>query len=282
MIRRGRRVVEDVASEAEALPLKAAFAQPAGPGSGGARASRHAGGLPAPIFAFQPIISLATGRIFAHEALLRGPAGEEPEEVFARVAEKLRHRFDEQCRIQAIERAAALGLREALSVNFMPNALYDPETRIERTLWAADKHDISFDRIIFEMTEDERLTDPAHLRRIISAYRAYGFRAAIDDFGAGYSGLGLLANLQPDYIKLDRALVQGLDTDSVRQTILRGILRVTGELGIDVIAEGIETLGERDALAGLGIDLMQGFLFARPSFDCLVPRAALNGLVEVA
>ncbi len=216
--------------------------------------------------AFQPIVSLSQSEIFAHEALVRGPSGEDAASVLGALNEDNRYSFDQKCRVTAIERAAELGIKERLSINFMPNAVYEPRNCIQTTLWAAEKRNFPPEQIIFEITEGERVVDLDHLKRIIAEYKHQGFMTAIDDFGAGYSGLNLLAELQPDLIKIDMALVRGIDQDPVRRKILQGMVSVAQSLGIEVIGEGIETLAERDVLADVGIDLMQGFLFARPQF----------------
>ena len=123
------------------------------------------------------------------------------------------------------------------------------------------------------MTEGEQIHDAEHLKRIFAEYGKQCFTTAIDDFGAGYSGLNLLAEFQPHLLKLDMALTRGIDQDPVRQAIVAGIVLVAQRLGIRIIAEGIESVGERDALIELGIRYMQGFFFARPALDrfCL-PR----------
>jgi EAL domain-containing protein (putative c-di-GMP-specific phosphodiesterase class I) len=113
--------------------------------------------------------------------------------------------------------------------------------------------------------------DHDHLERILTAYRAMGFRTAIDDFGAGFSNLNLLARFQPDLIKLDMDLIRGVDRDRVRRAIISGILKVCGEIGVQVIAEGVETPDEHQALVDLGIGLLQGYLYARPAFEALPP-----------
>lgn len=217
--------------------------------------------------AFQPIVNASTGAIFAHEALVRGPAGEGAWSVLQQVDDRNRYGFDQACRVRAIERAAEFGISERVSINFMPNAVYEPRNCIQRTLWAADKCNMPLDRIIFEFTENERIIDPAHLIRIMREYRHQGFLTAIDDFGAGYSGLNLLAEIQPDLVKLDMALIRGIDQDPRRRSIVSGMLAIARDLGIELICEGIETAGERDALSDLGVELMQGFLFARPVFQ---------------
>jgi EAL domain-containing protein (putative c-di-GMP-specific phosphodiesterase class I) len=242
----------------------------------GSRSCQHCAGRDGGRFdrpftmAFQPIYDRRRREIFAHEALLRTPEGRGPGEILAAVTEESRYSFDQACRVKAIELAARLGLRERVSINFMPNAVYDPDTCIARTLWAADRYDIPVESIVFEFTEGEAITDIAHLRRIVERYRARGFRTAFDDFGAGYSGLGLLADLQPDIIKLDMRLVRGIEADAVRQAIIRAIIDLARGLGITAIAEGVETREEFEWLAGAGIDLFQGYFLARPRFEGLV------------
>jgi EAL domain-containing protein (putative c-di-GMP-specific phosphodiesterase class I) len=113
------------------------------------------------------------------------------------------------------------------------------------------------------------LVDKEHLKRIIKEYKRQGFKTAIDDFGAGYSGLNLLAEFQPDLIKLDMELTRRIDSDEVRQAIVRGILGVCQALQIEVVAEGIETIAEFETLRGMGVPYMQGYLLARPGYEQL-------------
>lgn len=222
-------------------------------------------------FAFQPIVDLASGGAFAHEALVRGPNGESAASVLSKVDDANRYNFDQRCRTTAIAQAAALKMESLLSINFMPNAVYQPAACIRSTFKAAEEHGFPIDRIIFETIEGENIISRPHLVQIFRAYKSFGFQTAIDDFGAGYSGLTLLTDFQPDLIKLDMALVRGVDTDSVRQRIVGGVLRICSDLGIRVIAEGIETSGERDFLAVSGVTLMQGYLFAKPAFRAIPP-----------
>lgn len=219
--------------------------------------------------AFQPIIDLANRSIFAHEALVRGTANEPAGDIIARVTEDNRYHFDQTCRVKAVELAARLAMPSYLSINFMPNAVYRPELCIRTTIDAAATWGFPIERIIFEITEGEQVVDHGHLREIIQSYQDMGFLTAIDDFGAGWSGLNLLAEFQPDLIKLDMALVRNIDRDRGRQSIVRAITQLCAELSIRVIAEGIESREELDTLAGFGIDLFQGYYFARPSFESL-------------
>ncbi|ROL71104.1 diguanylate phosphodiesterase [Pseudomonas chlororaphis] len=227
-------------------------------------------------FAYQPIVDLRDQSIFAHEALVRGPHGEGALTVLNQVDDHNRYRFDQRCRTQAIAGAVQLGMPHHLSINFMPNAVYRPELCIRSTLEAARTHNFPLDRLIFETLESEHVDNHRHLTHILREYREFGFKTAIDDFGAGHSGLNLLADFQPDLIKLDMALIRDVDQDRVRQVIVRGIVTICAELGITVIAEGIESAGERDFLADCGIFLMQGYWFARPAFNALaeVPTTA--------
>lgn len=219
--------------------------------------------------ALQPIVDLASRSVFAHEALVRGSAGEGAGTVFAHVDAGNRYRFDQACRAKAIALAARLGLEGLLSINFMPNAVYRPELCIRATLEAAERYGFPIERIIFEVTESEEVPDVPHVRSILQHYRARGFTVAIDDFGAGFAGLGLLAELPTDMVKLDMGLVRGIDADPVRQAIVRGMLQVCADLGIRVVAEGIETEAELRALRAMGVDLVQGYLFARPEFEAV-------------
>ena len=218
-------------------------------------------------YAFQPIVNLSNRSVYAYEALVRGPNGEPAHTVLSQVDNENRYPFDQLCRTTAIARASQLGLDAYLSINFLPNAVYRPEACIRSTFDAAQKYDFPINHIIFETIEGEHIIDRPHLVNIFREYKKFGFQTAIDDFGAGYSGLTLLADFQPDLIKLDMALVRGIDTDSVRQHIARGILAMCRDLGIRVIAEGIETRGERDFFFANGVSLMQGYLFAKPAFQ---------------
>lgn len=228
--------------------------------------------------ALQPIVRFSTREIHAQEALARGPVGEPAAAVFASVNDGNRYRFDQTCRVKAIRLASELKINSLLSINFMPNAVYKPELCIRTTLQAAAEYAFPPERIIFEVTEGEEIDNRDHLKGILEYYQKTGFTTAIDDFGAGYAGLNLLADMQTDLIKLDMALVRNIDQDRNRRIITRGILQVCRDLGIDVIAEGIETRGELSALVDLGVDLFQGYHFARPAFEAVadVPASAFE------
>lgn len=145
------------------------------------------------------------------EALVRGPRGEPAGSVLSQLDDSNRYRFDQACRVKAIKGAAQLGMRSRLSINFLPNAIYQPEFCIRTTLAAAQTHGFSIENIIFEATEGEVVSDGQRLAEILREYERMGFLTAIDDFGAGYAGLNLLADFQPDLIKIDMALIRGID-----------------------------------------------------------------------
>lgn len=223
--------------------------------------------------AFQPIMDTRRGAVFAHEALVRGSDGSGAGSVLSLVDPNNRYAFDQQCRVRAIELAARLFPRDEmphLSINFMPNAVYEPRACIRQTLETARRTDFPLDRIIFEFTEVEKL-DTAHLLNILKSYREIGFKTAIDDFGAGYSGLNLLTRFQPDIVKLDMDLIRGIDTDRVKQIVVSRTLDMLRDLGVTVVCEGVETAGELEVLRDLGVDLLQGYFIARPTFEGLSP-----------
>ncbi|HMY11655.1 MAG TPA: EAL domain-containing protein [Turneriella sp.] len=217
--------------------------------------------------AFQPVIDAETRSVYSHEALVRGLNGEGAASVLGQVNESNRYRFDQACRVKAIEAASRLNLKTFLNINFMPGAIYNPQTCIRTTLEAAEKYGFPKERIVFEVTEGERVTDSNHLKAIFAEYRKHGFQTAIDDFGAGFAGLNLLAEFQPEIVKLDIALIRQLDTDRVRRVIVEAIHQACTELGIRVVAEGVESIAEYQVLRQMGVRYFQGYLFARPALD---------------
>jgi EAL domain-containing protein (putative c-di-GMP-specific phosphodiesterase class I) len=215
--------------------------------------------------AFQPIVDVEKRTVFAHEALVRGADGSSARDILASVDAGNQYAFDQACRVKALECAAAANLPAMVSINFMPNAVYNPEHCLRTTLAAAERLNWPLSKVIFEVTEHEEITDHSHLLSILETYRARGFLTAIDDFGAGYAGLNLLADFQPDLLKLDIGLIRGIDTDNVRQRIVRHMVRLCEDIAVRIIGEGVETLGESTALRDLGVYLQQGYLFARPA-----------------
>ena len=222
--------------------------------------------------AFQPIVDVKEGVVIAYEALARGPRGEPAATVLDHTLHNNRYSIDQRCREKAIAMAATLGLLQtsaSLSVNFYPNAVYEPKQCLRRTFNAATSVGFPLERIIFEVTEVEKVRDHQHLSNIMTEYKSHGLRVAIDDFGAGHSGLSLLSKFQPDIVKLDRELVECIHERPASRRIVRSVVEICDDLGILVIAEGIESEAEMQALCELKITRMQGFHFAMPQFEAL-------------
>ena len=222
--------------------------------------------------AYQPIVDIAARRIFAYEALVRGPQGQGAASILDKITLENRYAFDQSCRRRAIETACRAGLVATgarLSINFIPGAVYQPETCIRVTINAARRAALPSSRLIFEVTEGEPVRDRTHLDSIFREYRRQGFATAIDDFGAGYAGLNLLADFQPEIIKIDMDMIRRIDSNRVRQVLVNAIVSACNDLNIQVIAEGIETEAELGTLRDIGVSLFQGYYLARPAFEAL-------------
>ncbi len=233
--------------------------------------------------AFQPIVDMNTQQVWGYEALVRGVNGEPALSILSQVTEDIRYRFDQASRVMAIETAGELfaGRDLRLSINFMPNAVYEPKACIQKSLAAAKRAHFPHRNLMFEFTEDEKMTDPAHVQRIVDAYRKFGFLTALDDFGAGYAGLGLLARLQPDLIKIDMELLRDIHLSRAKQAIIAGIVGMARTLGIQVLAEGVEIEQELVVLRAAGISLFQGYYFAKPALMALPEVAGLGEAVTL-
>lgn len=229
---------------------------------------------------FQPIVHAAEPtRPFAHEALLRGldPLGAliPPGRLFAVARDAgLLFQIDLLARRSAIRDAARHGITGCLFINFNPTAIYDPAFCLRTTVAAIDAAGFSRDQIVFEVTESDRTQDSGHLQRILTFYRNAGFRIALDDFGSGYSSLNLLHQLRPDFLKLDIELIRGVHADPYKALIARKILETARGLGLQTVAEGIETPEELAWVQAHGADFVQGYLLGRPAS---VPRPGAVG-----
>ncbi len=245
--------------------------------------------MPAFSFAFQPIVDVSIGQVVSQEALVRGPEGESAYSVLSRLVPPDIYQLDEQLRAAAIRLAAQIGGPEALhlNLNLMPRSLEVSPSALASTLEAARDCGLPPEAITIEITESEIIHDIEGFVAVANQYRGTGIQYAIDDFGAGYAGLNLLAEFQPDALKLDRQLVAGIEGHGPRQAIVRGVRRTCEDLGIDVIAEGVETEAEFAWFRSEGITLFQGYLLARPGFeqlpDVVIPGAeVLRQLPRVA
>ncbi|MEK6397333.1 MAG: EAL domain-containing protein, partial [Terriglobus sp.] len=150
-----------------------------------------------------------------------------------------------------------------------PNAAVGPESNLRLTCSEAAEKGFPLERLVLELVEDEEIWDLDKLKPIIDEYRACGVQVAMDDFGAGYSGLKLLSRLKPDLIKLDIALVHAMDEDRTSQVIVKAIVQACYELGIVTIGEGVENYDQAMRLRDMGVIYQQGYYFARPAFEAL-------------
>jgi EAL domain-containing protein (putative c-di-GMP-specific phosphodiesterase class I) len=227
--------------------------------------------------AFQPIVNCQTNEIFGYEALARGLNNESAFSILSKLNDENRYLFDQLCRVKAIALASKLKLESVLSINFLPKAVYKPERCIRTTLEAAKTYNFPIERIMFEFTESEKIEDTSFVKGIIECYKSKGFKTAIDDFGSGYSGLGLLADFQANIVKFDIELIRSIDRDKSRQFIIKNCLNLFHDLNVTPLAEGIETIEEMAWLRDAGIELMQGYLFAKPLLEKL-PQVEFRGL----
>jgi EAL domain-containing protein (putative c-di-GMP-specific phosphodiesterase class I) len=219
--------------------------------------------------AFQPIVDISTHTVFSQEALVRGPNNESAFSVLSKINRENIYKFDQSIRVRTIQMASKLDIQSKININFFPNAVYKPESCIRTTLEACELYNVPKDRLIFEVTEGERIPDYEHLKKIFNEYRKIGLHTAIDDFGEGYSGLNLLSEFLPEYIKLDMKLIRDIHISKPKRVIVSAIVDVCHQLDIIVIAEGVEIIEEFNVLREIGIKFYQGYLFAKPSFESL-------------
>src|SRR3712207_4507527 len=216
---------------------------------------------------YQPIVSLADRSVVAHEALLRGLVdGREiggGDLFFVAESAGWLHRLDRIGRESAIVGSAPWLGDDDLFVNVNPTSIYRPQVCLASTERLA--HEVGLDphQLVFEVVEPHVIADRGHLVSVLEHYRSLGWRVALDDVGAGWSSLSLLASVRPDVVKLDKGLVQELPDDGAR-TVLKAVTDLAHQLGAVVVAEGIETEQLAEEVTALGADLGQGWLFGRP------------------
>lgn len=228
---------------------------------------------------FQPIVSAQRpDRVFAYEALLRGltESGQlvPPDRLFGSARDAgLLPQLDLAARRTAMREAARFGHVERVFVNINPAAIYDPRSCLSATLDLVGS--LPRERVVLEIVESDRVEHAGHLLELVEAFRDQGFGIALDDFGSGYSSLNLLHELRPDFLKLDRKLIQAIHQDRYKALVVEQLLELARLLGIRTIAEGVEEEAEWRWLEAHGADFVQGFLFARPASPPPVPALAL-------
>jgi len=221
-------------------------------------------------FALQPIVDPLRREITSLEFLIRGQSGGSPEQLFASLDPADRYRVDLESKASAFELARRLGLTDVkLSVNLLPMSLIEDPAAVDRLVDQIAACALLPQHVIVEITEQEAIERPRAFRDAIERLRRAGIGVAIDDFGAGYAGLSLLAEFQPDKLKIDRQLIQNIHQDGPRQAIVCGIARTCSAMGITPVAEGVERIEEWCWLQAAGIERFQGYLFAKPALNAV-------------
>jgi EAL domain-containing protein (putative c-di-GMP-specific phosphodiesterase class I)/GGDEF domain-containing protein len=227
-----------------------------------------------------PILVADTRQVYGYEALARGTLRtlRSPEIMFDVAAEAdLLWELGRLCRSKAIEAMKTRLTRgEFLFLNVDPHDFVDPEfSQLDREV--SDPQ-----RVVIEITERTAIKDYPKFRERLKALRERGYRFAVDDAGSGYAGLGSIANLEPDFIKLDISLINCIDTNFIKQNLVETMVRFANDQGAKVIAEGVERAEEYETVRGLGVHLVQGFFLHRPSEDALSRTTGETAAVRVA
>jgi EAL domain-containing protein (putative c-di-GMP-specific phosphodiesterase class I)/GGDEF domain-containing protein len=219
---------------------------------------------------YQPILDFKSGTVLGWEALSRGPEGSSFRSpvILFETAEQLGRLFalERLCRESAIKNAGHLQNGQKLFLNIHPKTMADPEFAPGKTLELMDKAGLVPDDIVFEITERHSVQDFDLFYRTLDHYRSQGFQVAVDDAGAGYSGLTLIAELQPEYIKLDKLLIDKIHKDPVKRALVETTVTFADKIGSRIIAEGIETKAQTICLKDIGVHCGQGYFLARPAF----------------
>lgn len=220
---------------------------------------------------FQPIVSLRDGSIFGHEALSRiicQSSISNPDELFA-AAEKYNRLWQLEllCRTKALEAAFVFMIppySKKLFINVNPQIIHDENFKTGFTKEFLKQYKINPSSIIFEITERNVITDISSFKSTITYYKNQEYSIAIDDTGAGYSGLNLISEVSPHFIKLDMNLIRGIDKDTLKHALVKGMVEFSKASNISIIAEGIETYEELKTVINLGVQYGQGYYIQKP------------------
>ncbi|SFA77570.1 MULTISPECIES: EAL domain-containing protein [unclassified Bacillus (in: firmicutes)] len=218
----------------------------------------------------QPIIHLQENdRIFGYESLLRSSCADmiSPGKLFSVAAKSgMLSLLDQRAREAAIIAKRTYVPKGVKSfINFLPSTIYNPEYCLRHTFKLVKKYEIDPSDLVFEVVETEKISDVDHLKRVLDTYKKQGMKVALDDVGSGFATLDVLQMLNPDFVKIDRHYVDHCDKFPEKQQFLTEVMQIAKDLGIIVLAEGIERPEELEHCRQIGIDLAQGFLIGRPS-----------------
>ena len=228
---------------------------------------------------YQPVVDLVERRLLGYEALTRvsPDAFAGPDRMIQAAYEHdSLWRLEQVCRDTAIRGARGLPEGLLLFLNIEPDSFNDPALRSEATFNLLRDNHLTAAQVVLEMTEHAAVRDFSHFRQILNYFQFHGFRLAVDDVGSGYAGLQSIAEIRPDFIKIDMALIRDVHLHPIKQDLVATIVRFCASSGITMIAEGVETLDELRCLRDLGVRYAQGYLFARPGPP--FPRARLDVL----
>ncbi|MCL4441999.1 MAG: EAL domain-containing protein [Firmicutes bacterium] len=237
--------------------------------------------------AYQPIVSLQTGEILAWEALTRGPENSyffSPAVIFNYAAEVgLLFPLEKVCREIAIKNLGLVDNMQKLFLNIHPHTINDPQfVKGETIKFLKDSH-LSPHNMVFEITERQGIHDFHQFNKTLTHYRNQGYRVAVDDAGAGFSSLQAIAEVRPEYIKIDHSLVRDINSNLVKQALLETFVIFAQKIGCTIIAEGIETEAELTTLRSIGVHYGQGYFLARPAYPKPSVRTeALNKILSLA
>ncbi|WP_138755399.1 EAL domain-containing protein [Paenibacillus sinopodophylli] len=219
---------------------------------------------------YQPIVSLQQqGKVFGYESLTRTEDRtwfSNPMELFL-FAEKegLTYSLDRLAREKAIDGCIPLASNQKLFINVMAQIMEDPSFSPGQTLSLLEQHKLSPHHVVFEITERSAIADFGTVKKALEHYRSQGYQIAIDDVGAGYSSLQSIVELRPDYLKVDRSIIQNIHLDEMKEHILSTLIQLAAKMDISVIAEGIELAEELEKVRGMGAHYAQGYLLGRPA-----------------
>jgi EAL domain-containing protein (putative c-di-GMP-specific phosphodiesterase class I) len=218
---------------------------------------------------YEPIVDVDTRTVFGYEALARGPEGtplHSPAALFGSAkTHDLTFELDCLCRASGLKGAIDFPRESKLFLNIMPTSIHDPNFQPDRLIETLEECRLSPRDVVFEINEQESIHDMVVFRELSDRYRSLGFEFALDDTGSGYAGFEEMIGLSPEYIKIDRSMVSGVDVDSSKQDVLAALLSMAQKMGARVIGEGLDTLEELEMLSKLGIHFGQGWLFGHPT-----------------
>ncbi|EXJ09720.1 EAL domain-containing protein [Nitrincola nitratireducens] len=226
---------------------------------------------------FQPIVDVQQIEVFGYEALSRGPSDSplHAAPILFETAERCEKNSQlELCCLNAtLEHWQQYSLTNKVFINMNPEMLMHPGFGVKKLLLSLKKRNISASSIVIEMSERFPITNIVQLKLAVTWLREQGFLIAIDDLGAGYSGLKLWSDLKPDFVKIDRHFIRDIHEDLVKREFVRSLVDLSERIGCEIIAEGVETSAELAVVKALNIHLIQGFYFGRPR---AIPNASLE------